>query len=85
MEYFVYYLIIINIVSFIMYGVDKLAALRKGNRISERSLFFLSFIGGSIGSMLGMFLFRHKIRKVKFYMWNILMVFVWSYLIYKWI
>lgn len=83
MKYLLYYLIIINIGSFLIYRVDKRLAKSGKRRVSERSLFFLSFIGGGLGCVIGMLMFRHKTKKVKFYLWNILMLLVWSYLIYK--
>ena len=61
-----YYLIIINIYQFIIMGLDKLLAIKKKNRISEKTLLLNEFIGGSIGSIFGMYFFRHKTKKVKF-------------------
>ena len=61
-----YYLIIINIYQFIIMGLDKLLAIKKKNRISEKSLLISAFIGGSIGAILGMYTFRHKTKKLKF-------------------
>lgn len=60
------YLLIINIISFLLMGIDKYQAIKNKNRISEYSLIVLSFFGGSIGTLLGMIIFRHKIRKPKF-------------------
>ena len=60
------YLLIINIVSFVAYGWDKLKARKGKFRISERSLLMPALFGGSIGALLGMHLFRHKTRKIKF-------------------
>lgn len=71
------YLIVINIFSFLCYGIDKWKAVTKRNRISERNLFFLSIIGGSLGALFGMFFFRHKIRKFRFYVWNIFSFSIW--------
>lgn len=83
MKYLIYYLIIINIICFVMYGIDKsLAKLRK-SRVSERWLFFLGFLGGALGAVAGMLVFRHKTKKLKFYLWNILMFILWGYLIYR--
>lgn len=61
-----YYLIIINIFEFIMMGLDKLLAIKHKNRIPEITLITLSMIGGSIGAILGMLIFRHKTKKWKF-------------------
>jgi len=60
------YLIIINIISFIIMGLDKLFAIKNKRRISENTLLFLSIIGGVFGTTLGMIIFKHKIRKPKF-------------------
>jgi hypothetical protein len=60
------YLIIINILSFILYGIDKLKAIKKKKRISEKTLILIGILGGSIGSLIGMNLFRHKTKKLKF-------------------
>lgn len=60
------YLITINLLSFILTVLDKLLAINKKQRISEFHLLILSFFGGSIGTLLGMFISRHKIRKLKF-------------------
>lgn len=60
------YLIIINILSFVLYGIDKLKAIKRKERISERTLILIGILGGSIGSIIGMNLFRHKTKKLKF-------------------
>ena len=60
------YLIIINIFSFLLMGLDKLLAIIKKRRISEATLLFFSLIGGGLGTLIGMYIFRHKIRKMKF-------------------
>ena len=77
------YLIIINIISFIFMGIDKLFAIIKKRRISENTLLFITIIGGSIGSTLGMILFRHKIRKPKFLIIVPLSLIILIYLITK--
>ncbi len=61
------YYIIINILTFLFMLFDKRRAILNKYRISEATLFKLSFIGGFLGLMLGMYAFRHKIRKSKFY------------------
>ncbi len=62
----IYYILMINIVAFLLMGIDKYKAAHHRYRISENTLFFFALIGGSIGILLGMFCFRHKIRKMKF-------------------
>ncbi len=68
----VIYFLIINLFSFFVYGIDKFFALCKRRRIKESLLLTLSFIGGFFGSILGMIIFRHKIRKKYFWYFNIL-------------
>lgn len=61
-----YYLVIVNILAFIMYGLDKQKAVKKQWRIPEVQLLGIAAIGGSIGAILGMQFFHHKTRKWKF-------------------
>ncbi len=56
------YLLAVNLVSFIVMGIDKKKAQKRAWRIPESTLFVLAIIGGSIGSVIGMQLFRHKTR-----------------------
>ena len=60
------YLCSINVISFILTGIDKYCAIKKYYRISETALLTLSLIGGSLGTLLGMILFHHKTKKLKF-------------------
>ena len=61
-----YYLIAINIVTLIVYGIDKVKAMKGKWRISEATLLILAVIGGSIGALLGMKVWRHKTMHKKF-------------------
>ena len=61
-----YYLIVINIVTFLVYGIDKWKAKQGSWRISEATLLILAVIGGSIGALLGMQVWRHKTMHKKF-------------------
>ncbi len=58
-----FYLIVINIVTFAAFAMDKIAAIEHRSRIRIVTLLGLSFVGGSIGAWLAMYLFRHKTRK----------------------
>lgn len=60
------YLAAINIIGFAIMGIDKLKAKRRAFRIPEATLFTVALIGGSLGSLLGMYTFRHKTRHRKF-------------------
>ena len=63
----IYYLLgFINLVTFAVFGIDKFKAVGKFTRIPEYVLILLSLLGGSAGSWLGMYIWRHKIRKGKF-------------------
>lgn len=62
----IYYLIFINIVTLLLFIIDKRKAIKKKWRISELTLLTSSFIGGSIGAMIGMYIFRHKTKHWKF-------------------
>ena len=54
------YLLAINLVLFAMMGIDKYKARNRLWRITEKTLFVTAILGGSIGGILGMKLFRHK-------------------------
>ena len=59
-EALLYYLIVINVVTFLVYGIDKWKAKKGSWRISEATLLILAAIGGSIGALLGMKIWHHK-------------------------
>ena len=61
-----YYLIVINILTFAVYGIDKWKAKQGSWRISEATLLMLAVIGGTIGALLGMQVWRHKTMHLKF-------------------
>ena len=62
-KFFFYYLIIINVITFIVYGADKLFAIEHRSRISIATMLGLAFLGGEIGGLLAMYLFWHKMSK----------------------
>ena len=62
----IYYLIFINIVGLLSMYLDKYFAKNNMYRISEKNLFFIAIIGGSIGSIIGMYQFRHKTKHRQF-------------------
>ena len=62
----IYYFLTINVLTFIVYGVDKWKAQRGRWRVSETVLLGLAALGGSVGAWLAMQLFRHKTQKKKF-------------------
>ena len=60
------YLIIINAAGFLLMLIDKQKARRGAWRIPEATLIWIAILGGSIGSLIGMYFFRHKTRHLKF-------------------
>lgn len=66
MQNILIYLIIINVLSFLTMFLDKRKAKRNAWRIPEKALFILAMIGGSVGTIAGMYIFRHKTKKIKF-------------------
>ena len=56
------YLLVMNILGFLLMGIDKYKAKKRAFRIPEATLFTVALIGGCIGTTLGMFTFRHKTR-----------------------
>lgn len=65
-ENIILYLIIINIITLLAMYIDKKKAKKNKRRIPEKTLFSLVFLGGGIGGIAGMYLFRHKTKKMKF-------------------
>ena len=63
MKYAVAYIIIVNILAFCLYGVDKSAAVKQKQRIPNRVLLLMAAFGGSLGALAGMYTFRHKTKK----------------------
>ncbi len=60
------YIVVINLVSFMMFGIDKYKARRGQWRISEATLLAVAAIGGSIGAWMGMKVWHHKTLHSKF-------------------
>lgn len=56
------YILFVNIVGFVVMGLDKRKAVKHAFRIPESTLFIIALIGGSLGSIIGMYTFRHKTR-----------------------
>lgn len=66
----VVWLIAINLVTFAVYGADKRRARRGAWRVPEKTLFLLPLLGGSVGALLGMRVFRHK-TKHWYFVWGV--------------
>ena len=76
------YFLFVNIIVFILAGYDKYQARKSKRRIPENTLFFLEAIGGTIGLLTAMFIFRHKTSKTSFIVKFTLIVLIQIVLIY---
>lgn len=66
MENLFAFFLIVNVVAFVVAGYDKYLAVNNRFRIPEKTLFTIAFCGGSVGMLLAMLIFRHKISKTSF-------------------
>jgi len=80
-DIFFTYLLLVNIVALIMYGIDKKKARKQKWRIKESTLLAVAFLGGCYGALAGMYLFHHKTKKNKF-KWGIpIIVIIYTFVI----
>lgn len=78
----VIYLIAINVMGMALYGLDKAFSKQKGHRrIPERVLLWLARLGGGVGCWIGMLLFRHKTKHIRFKVLVPLWTVIWIALI----
>ena len=63
---FAIYIVAVNLFAYILYGIDKHKSKNTKWRISERTLIISALVGGSIGALLAMRVFRHKTKHKKF-------------------
>ena len=66
MKLLLYYLLIINAAGLLLMLVDKWKAKKNRWRVRESTLLLVAALGGSVGSLAGMYLFRHKTQHLKF-------------------
>ena len=71
------YILLINLISFFAMGIDKLKAKKNKWRIPEGTLLLFCFLGGGVGGLLGMSLFRHKTKHAKFLILVPLSIVLW--------
>lgn len=77
-----YYILAVSFLTFILWGIDKSRAINDQWRIPEKWLFALIIIGGALGALLGMVIFRHKTRKTIFWVVAILACLVHAVLLF---
>ena len=75
---FLGYVLLINLLLFLLMGIDKRAAKRKKWRIPERRLLTLGIIGGGIGGILGMIVFHHKTHRIYFTICYLVNIICWG-------
>ncbi|MBE5743151.1 MAG: DUF1294 domain-containing protein [Clostridiales bacterium] len=76
------YIAVVSIITFFAYGADKSKAKKNKRRTPEKVLLGLSFIGGAVGGILGMNLFRHKTKHWYFWVVNVLSLIIHAFLFY---
>ena len=76
------YLAVVNITAFIAFMIDKIKAKMDAWRIPEKTLIILAVIGGALGALAGMIVFRHKIRVPKFKLGIPLIILAQAVLVY---
>lgn len=59
-------IIAVNVITFVVYGIDKLKAKKGKRRVSEATLLLLAIVGGSVGAWCGVKVWHHKTMHVKF-------------------
>ena len=72
------YLLLINLLGFVLYGLDKAKSKGRGRRIPERVLLWVARLGGGVGCWMGMMLFRHKTKHDRFMALVPLWTFLWA-------
>jgi len=75
---FFYYIIVVNLLAFVIYGYDKwVAKFSTKRRVSEKELHILAIVGGFLGATVAMIFFRHKISKSSFLWKHAVIVVAW--------
>ncbi|HOA19270.1 MAG TPA: DUF1294 domain-containing protein [Sedimentibacter sp.] len=82
-KYIMFYLLIINLISFALFFADKQKSKRDKWRIKESTLHLVSFMGGTLGSIAAMILFHHKTKKPKFVIITIIALIFNVVLVYE--
>ena len=82
-KYIMFYLLIINLISFVLFFEDKQKSKKDKWRIKESTLHLVSFMGGTPGSIVAMILFHHKTKKPKFVLITIITLLFNVFLVYE--
>ena len=76
------YFIAVNLLAFLLYGIDKFKAKRGLWRIGEKTLLGISLLGGFVGAFCGIKIFKHKTRHWYFYLTTAVSLVLWASLLY---
>lgn len=79
----IYYLPVINLITFLLFAHDKRAAQKKTWRVKEFYLLGFAFLGGSLGAYLGTYILKHKTKKPKFKILILAFLIIHIFLFYK--
>ncbi len=80
-KFVVIYLVLINILTALLFVIDKRRAIKNKNRISERTLIMFSLLGGAFSALISMYLFKHKTAKAKFIILIPFLFLIWALII----
>ena len=83
MKYLLVFILAMNIITFLAYGIDKLKAVKDRWRIPEKTLLLLGLAFGSVGGIAGMKIFHHKTRKWYFWFCNMVSLAVQIVILYN--
>lgn len=75
-NYYLILVVIMSLITLIVYKIDKVKAIKNKYRIKEKTLIILSFLFGSCGGLVGMYVIRHKNRHIKFIITNWLFLII---------
>ncbi|MEK4486697.1 DUF1294 domain-containing protein [Psychrobacillus sp. FSL H8-0484] len=81
-EIILIFILVMSIIAFFVMGYDKSQAKKRGQRVSERTLWMLALLGGGIGAYLGMQLFRHKTKHTNFRVGFLMLLIAYIFLVF---
>lgn len=81
----IYYLVVINVINFLLLGIDKYLAISELRRIPEKVFWLVAIVGGSLGGIMGMEIFKHKRRKTGFVLVMLVIALIQAGIIYAYI
>lgn len=80
-EIILIFILVMSIIAFFIMGYDKSQAKKRGQRVSEHTLWTLALLGGGIGAYFGMQLFRHKTKHTNFRVGFLMLLIAYVFLV----